>query len=164
MEPVCFGRSGWNGTATKGVSRGPMEGSPTNNGIRSALGRGGIGRAVLSSLIATAADYALFVALVTVGTWAALATLWGCVLGAIINFTLNRHWAFEHRGRVGGAMVRYVTTSGASALANAALVALATTGLGLPGRSSWLIARALVFLGLTYPLFRRWVFSEPEGR
>lgn len=132
--------------------------------IRSCLRAGSVGRAAVSSIVATACDYGMFRCALVVCAWPALATLWGCVVGGVVNFTINRYWAFQHRGHVGRAMARYVTTSGTSALANVGLVALATSALEVPENPAWLGARVLVFLGLTYPLFRRWVFGEPDRR
>lgn len=57
-------------------------------------------------------------------------------------------------------MVRYSIVSRASALANSALVALLTTMLALSATPSWGIARVVVLLALTYPLFRGWVFAS----
>jgi putative flippase GtrA len=127
---------------------------------RLGVGRGGIGRATLSSVVATACDYFAFSVLVNTGAAAAIATLLGCMVGAVVNFTVNRCWAFDSRGPWFRAAVRYATVSGTSAVGNALLVAIATSGLGWSARSAWVVARCLVFLGLTYPLFRGWVFGS----
>jgi putative flippase GtrA len=127
------------------------------------LGRGGVGRASLSSVGATLTDYAVFVALVHAGALAPLATLCGCIVGGGLNFTINRYWAFRDGGPALRAILRYATVSGSSALANAALVWVATESLGMSPRLAWMCARVSVFLGLTYPLFRRWVFVSQSG-
>jgi putative flippase GtrA len=127
---------------------------------RFGVGRGGIGRATLSSAVATACDYFAFSVLVNMGTAAAIATLLGCMVGAVVNFTVNRYWAFDSRGPWLRSVVRYATVSGTSALGNALLVAIVTSGLGWSARPAWVVARCLVFLGLTYPLFRGWVFGS----
>jgi putative flippase GtrA len=129
---------------------------------RMGVGRGGIGRATLSSVVATVCDFGAFSVLVSVGMVAPVATLCGCAVGALVNFIVNRYWAFERCGSWLKAALRYAAVSGTSALANALLVAVATTGLGMSARSAWALARCLVFLGLTYPLFRGWVFGSKD--
>ena len=124
--------------------------------------RGGIARAVLSSAIATVTDYLLFAALVGAGAVAAMATLLGCVVGGCVNFAANRYWAFAGRDSLLRSALRYATVSGTSALANSLLVGVATSGFGLSARPAWAAARGLVFVGLTYPLFRGWVFGVRE--
>jgi len=121
--------------------------------------RGAIGRALLSSLVATLSDYLFFLTLVQFGTAPGIATLMGCAVGAIINFSINRRWAFGSTDRLTSAILRYVAVSGSSAIANASLVSLATAAAGLSAASACVFARALVFLSLTYPLFRSWVFG-----
>jgi putative flippase GtrA len=123
------------------------------------VGPNGLGRASLSSLAATATDFLVFSLLVFVSVPAAVATLLGCVVGAATNFTLNRTWAFDSQRPLGPSVVRYAIVSGASALANSALVALLTSVITLSATPSWGIARVVVFLCLTYPLFRSWVFA-----
>ncbi len=115
-------------------------------------------RASASSVVATALDYALFSLLVILGTLPAVATLLGCVLGGVVNFTLNRLWAFDSRGPLFTASLRYVIVSAASAVANAALVFVCTEALAWSAQPSWWFSRVLTFTVLTYPLFRNWVF------
>lgn len=124
------------------------------------FGRESFGRAAISSGVATLCDYVTFEGLIRISASpAGVATFLGCVLGGIVNFSLNRYWAFGNRRPLLGAMLRYSAVSGTSAFANACLVLAQTTWLHLPARPAWLAARALVFAGLTYPLFRRWVFA-----
>lgn len=127
--------------------------------LRNIFGRGAIGRALLSSFLATLSDYLFFLTLVGLGTAPGLATLIGCALGAIINFSINRWWAFGSSDPLIPAIFRYLAVSGSSAVANAVLVSLATAAAHLSAASAWVFARALVFMSLTYPLFRNWVFG-----
>jgi len=122
------------------------------------IGRGGIGRATLSSALATTCDYLLFSLALALGSAAATATLLGCAVGAVVNFTLNRVWAFDGRSPWFRSVLRYAAVSSTSAFGNAAIVAMATRGVGWSASLAWAVARSVVFLGLTYPLFRGWVF------
>ncbi|MGE5788052.1 MAG: GtrA family protein [Myxococcales bacterium] len=127
--------------------------------LSSVFGRGAIGRALLSSFVATLSDYLFFSTLVEFGAAPGLATLMGCAVGAVINFSINRWWSFGSSDSLVPAILRYVAVSGSSAIANAMLVSLATAAAGLSAGAAWVFARALVFLTLTYPLFRSWVFG-----
>lgn len=123
-----------------------------------AFARGSLARAGLSSLGATFSDYVVFATLLQMSGMAAVATLLGCVVGGLINFTVNRYWVFDGRSPIVASALRYSTVSGASALANALLVGIATVGLGASARPAWFVVRVLVFLAVTFPLFSRWVF------
>lgn len=133
-----------------------------NNALRILFLRGAVGRAALSSLVATLCDYGVFLLLVGLSVQAGVSTFAGCVVGGIVNFTVNRYWAFGAGGKLGRAVIRYAAVSGSSAVSNAVIVAIATALLGLSATPAWVVARALVFLSLTYPLFRTWVFGTPR--
>jgi putative flippase GtrA len=121
--------------------------------------RGGIGRAGLSSAFATLSDFALVFMLVSgLGISAPIATLVGCAFGAVVNFTVNRRWAFGSDAPTGSQALRYAFVSATSALWNAALVALLLLIPLAPYTVVWWIARAAVFAGWNYPLYRAWVF------
>lgn len=132
-----------------------------------AFSRGGIGRAGSSSLVATATDYGVFSLLLRCGCTAALATLFGCLVGGIVNFTVNRKWAFRATSRLAPAALRYALVSGASAMVNALLVDVITVGFGMAARPTWGFVRFFVFMVFTFPLFRAWVFvlrGNVQGR
>lgn len=121
--------------------------------------RGAVGRAALSSLFATACDYGVFSMLIGMQVHAGLATFVGCLVGGLLNFAINRWWAFGGGGALAVALLRYAAVSGSSAASNSILVAVFTSLVGFSATAAWLLARALVFSILTYPLFRNWVFG-----
>ena len=124
-------------------------------------GRGGLPRSVISALVATAADFALVVALVTyvdISAW--YATAIGCALGAVVNFFLNRVWAFEAGGAYSPQAARYGFVSLSSMLLNAAGVAVFVLP-GIDYRVAWILVRFAVFLGWNFPLHRDYVFARP---
>lgn len=125
--------------------------------------RGAVGRAALSSLLATACDYGMFSILVGLHVHAGIATFVGCVVGGLLNFSINRCWAFGATGGLAVALLRYAAVSGSSGASNSLLVAALTSLVGLSATAAWLLARSLVFLSLTYPLFRTWVFGAPRS-
>lgn len=123
------------------------------------LGRGSVGRNALAGAAATLVDFAVFRGLVGFGLFASYATFVGCVVGAIVNFTLNRSWAFTSGGPLPRMLRRYAVVSGLSAMVNALGVAALLFLPGVGASAAWLVARVSVFLGLNYPLHRDYVFS-----
>lgn len=119
-------------------------------------------RAIVASVVASALDAAL-VALLAMGTSKAflpIATLAGCLLGAIVNFSLNRYWAFlAADGPLLGQGRRYAITSVSGALLNAGGVAVLLLLPNVPSALAWLLVRGTVFGVWTLPLFKTYVFS-----
>jgi phosphatidylglycerophosphate synthase/putative flippase GtrA len=116
-------------------------------------------RASISSLMATGADFVLVMGLVSLAAPPWFATGLGCLLGAAINFGINRAWTFKSDDEAGPQALRYTIVSTSSALLNAGGVALLLL-IELPDyRAAWLIARVLVFIGWNYPLQRDYVYA-----
>jgi phosphatidylglycerophosphate synthase/putative flippase GtrA len=125
-------------------------------------GRGGVVRNALSSGIATASDFGIVVALASVaGLVPALATLLGCAAGGVINFTLNRLWAFEQQPASTRMAIRYGFVTGSSALLNSGLVAVLLLLPSIHYQIAWVLVRIAVFGTWNYPLHRDYVFA-PE--
>ncbi len=125
-------------------------------------GRGSLVRHTASALGATGADFALVWALVSMlsmPAWAATAL--GCVLGGLVNFSINRVWTFGSKGDLGAQSGRYIMVSASSAALNAGGVALLLLpDLGLDYKVAWVVTRFLVFVAWNYPLQKTWVFSK----
>lgn len=119
-----------------------------------------LGPATVSAFVATAADFTLVTLLVSkAGMSAALATAVGCLLGGVINFSMNRWWTFGSTARPSLQVARYTIVSVSSALLNSGGVALAMM-LALPDyRIGWVIVRGLVFLCWNFPLQRDYVYG-----
>lgn len=119
-------------------------------------------RAVVASVVASLMDAAL-VALLAMATSKALlplATLAGCLLGSVVNFTLNRYWAFFGAGGLLLAQGRrYAITSVSGALLNAGGVAVLLLLPNVPSVLAWLLVRGTVFGVWTLPLLKSYVFS-----
>jgi phosphatidylglycerophosphate synthase/putative flippase GtrA len=117
-------------------------------------------RSLLVNLTATLVDLAVagsFYYLTTVSP--SVATGAGCVVGAIVSFTLSRSWAFEPGG---SALVhqlsRYAFASATTAVLNAGGVALVLM-LNLPFIVGWVVVRGVVFATWSYPVQRDFVFG-----
>jgi putative flippase GtrA len=117
-------------------------------------------RSILSSLVATLLDFVAVTLLVTglaFLPWAA--TFFGCLVGGVTNFGINRVWAFPgSRGTVRGQGLRYSVVSLSSAFLNAGGVALLLFAPNMDYRLAWLLARFAVYVAWNYPLNRDYVF------
>lgn len=120
-----------------------------------------LGPATISAFAATAADFGLMSFLVSEGlVSASLATALGCLLGGVINFTLNRWWTFGSTARPTLQALRYTIVSVSSALLNSGGVALALL-LPIPDyRIGWVVVRGVVFLFWNFPLQRDYVYGR----
>ncbi|MEZ4221455.1 MAG: GtrA family protein [Polyangiaceae bacterium] len=130
---------------------------------RELFGRGSALRNLVAGFVATGADFILALGLVGVAQVApAWATLGGCALGAVVNFTVNRTWTFGSRAPKSLQAVRYGWVSASSALFNAALVSVLLLP-SVPFAAAWIGVRAAVFFGWNYPLHRDYVFAPGPG-
>lgn len=120
-----------------------------------------VGRHQLVAVLATACDFGLMVALVSgAGLSPVAATPLGALAGAVVSFTLGRHWIFQAAaGHPGAQALRYALVSAVSLGLNTGGEALLYGALGL----EYVVARALTALAVgllwNYPLHRFWVFA-----
>lgn len=116
----------------------------------------------VAGAVATAVDFAAVLGMVE---WArfspVMATALGCVLGGVVNYTLNRLITFKSRGAVAPQMARYTLVSATSALLNAGGVALLTLHPQLAYTLGWWLARGAVYFAWNLPLQRDYVFNDP---
>lgn len=128
------------------------------------FGPGGLGRNVIAAVVATAVDFTAVNILVSgLSMSPGLATGLGCVVGGIVNFTINRFWVFQSGGAPLSEGSRYTLVSASSALLNAGGVAVAMFIPDLNYRIAWILVRGVVFLGWNFPLQRDYVFAQtPE--
>ena len=118
-----------------------------------------------SSVAATAADFGFMTGLVEVANAPAwLATAFGCLLGAGINFSVNRHWIFRSNDRTLPQFGRYGVVSATSALLNAGGVAVVLLLPSVDYRLAWLLVRGAVFLAWNLPLQRDYVYAPQQER
>ncbi len=112
--------------------------------------------------IATAVHYALLMALVHVGVAPVPASSAGFVLGAIVNYALNRRFTFASARRHREAVPRFAATALAGLAINGALMWLFTTA----GAPHYLIAQAGATIGTlawNFAVNRLWTFSSPAS-
>jgi putative flippase GtrA len=116
-------------------------------------------RANVTAAIATALDFASYVALVTLlSVPPAAATALGCAVGGVVNFLLNRAWAFRSDGSLASQIPRYVAVSASSMFLNSVGVLFFVHHAGMDFRAAWWVVRGLVCFLWNYPLQRYFVF------
>jgi phosphatidylglycerophosphate synthase/putative flippase GtrA len=131
--------------------------------LMKATGKGGLVRNLISAGTATGVDFLVVLILVQLASGdPRLATAAGCIIGGIVNFSMNRVWTFGSQAPALGQAWRYVFVSTSSALLNSGGVAVLLFLPGLDYRIAWVIVRIAVFLTWNYPLHRDYVFTESE--
>lgn len=120
--------------------------------------RGSPFRNIFAAVVATAVDFLSVLLLVQVLP-PPVATALGCVVGAVVNFTVNRVWTFGSHDATMPQARRYAFVSFTSALLNSGGVAVILLLPDADYRIAWLIVRGAVFALWNYPLQRDYVFS-----
>ncbi len=117
-------------------------------------------RANLSSAIASGLEWLLVTGLVLAGVHYLAAAAAGAVTGAVTDFSLKRHWAFEraHRAALGHEGLRYLAVSVVSLGLNLPAAYVLVDGLGVPAVPGVIAASILVGFAWNYPLHRLYVF------
>jgi putative flippase GtrA len=131
-------------------------------GIGAEIGR--FVRANFSSLLASGLEYVLVTALVLVRVHYLAAATAGAITGAITDFSLKRHWAFDRaaKGAVHHEGVRYLLVSAASLALNLAGAYALVDGLRTPAVPGVIAASIVVGFVWNYPLHRCYVFRAAE--
>lgn len=115
----------------------------------------------VAGAVATALDFAVVLMLVE---WAkfspALATALGCVVGGVVNYTINRLLTFRSTGAIAPQMARYTLVSATSALLNSGGVWLFTLHPQLAYTLGWWMVRGVVYFAWNLPLQRDYVFND----
>ncbi len=119
-------------------------------------------RANFASLVASGLEYVLVTGLIVLHTHYLYAAAAGAVTGALIDFTLKRHWAFDRfaKGAVHHEALRYLVVSGASLALNLAAAYALVDGLGVPAVPGIIAASIVVGFVWNYPLHRYFVFRH----
>ena len=139
-----------------------------SGGARRGLGAeiGRFVRANFSSLVASGLEYVLVTALVLARTHYLMAAAAGALTGAVTDFSLKRHWAFDRaaKGAVHHEGLRYLLVSSASLLLNLAGAYALVDGLNTPAVPGVIAASIVVGFVWNYPLHRCYVFRTAEPR
>jgi putative flippase GtrA len=117
-------------------------------------------KAQASSLTATAVDYLVTFLLQILFQWSMPASILGTVSGGIVNFTMNRSWVFEARGKkIQSQAIKYILVW----IGNLILVTVGVFVLIKWGGLSLMVAKIIVSLLVgffyNYILQKRFVFK-----
>lgn len=120
-----------------------------------------LGRFNISSLVATAVDFGVMIASVSlIGLSPVVGTVFGATSGAVTNFLLGRHWTFEvAEAPPSGQAVRYFLVSAASLGLNAGGEDLLAGHLGLQYVAARVIVAVTVSMLWNFPMQRYFVFQ-----
>ena len=131
---------------------------PARRGLVAEIGR--FVRANLASTVASGIEYVLVTALVLLRVHYLYAATAGAVTGALIDFSLKRHWAFDrsHKGAVHHEGLRYLAVSATSLVLNLAASYVLVDGVRLPAVPGVIAASLVVGFAWNYPLHRYYVF------
>ncbi len=122
-----------------------------------------MGMGVLSSAAATGVDFVVALALVWAGLGPILATAGGCLVGALVNFGVNRAITFRSTGAPLPQAGRYALVSLTSLALNAGGVSLLLSHPTVAYPVAWWLVRAVVFVLWNYPLQADYVFGDRLG-
>ena len=117
-------------------------------------------RANLASAIASGLEWLVVTGLVLAGAHYLGAAAAGAITGAVADFSLKRHWAFDRPdpAAVGREGLRYAWVSAVSLALNLPLAWALVDGLGVPAVPGVIGASIVVAVAWNYPLHRWYVF------
>lgn len=140
-----------------------MSGWRGGRGFGAEIGR--FVRANFSSTVASGLEYVLVTVLVLTRIHYLAAATVGAITGAITDFSLKRHWAFDRvsKGAVHHEGLRYLLVSAASLVLNLACAYAFVDGLAIPAVPGVIAASIVVGFVWNYPLHRCYVFRTAEA-
>jgi putative flippase GtrA len=111
--------------------------------------------------LGSALDVSVLVLMVEHGARVPVAAFCGAAAGAVMNFVINKYFAFRDRSPLNGRQIaRFGLVAVATALIMALAMQLVAVQLGVPYLLAKLICAAIVFAVWTYPAQRRLVFRR----
>jgi len=120
-------------------------------------------KAQVSAFVGGIVDFLIMIAAVELAGFHYIhGIILGGIIGALVNYSINRHWAFSTAGsnEVKSELSKFfIVVLGSIALKSLG-THLLTQGLQLDYRLSRIIVDALVCFGFNYSLHRLWVFKS----
>lgn len=82
------------------------------------------------------------------------------VLGAVVNFSINKYWTFEAKAPVGKQISKFIIVVFGSVFFKSGGTYLVTEFGAIDYRVSRLLIELFVSLGFNYPMQKYWVFKK----
>lgn len=122
-------------------------------------------KAQVSAFTGGVCDYLIMIALTEMaGFHYSFSIIVSGVIGAVINFSLNKYWAFTSQGSkhspIGQELTRFMLVVAGSVLLKSSGTFIVTSILNLDYRFSRLFVELLVSYGFNYMLLKHWVFKQ----
>ncbi len=122
-------------------------------------------KAQVGSLAGGASDYVVMVGFTElIGMYYTMSIIMGGIVGAGINFSINRSWTFKLQGTTHTPLVsqlrKFLVVVGGSILLKAAGTYLITSIMKFDYRISRLVVELLVSWGFNFTLLKYWVFKH----
>ncbi len=120
-------------------------------------------KAQVSAFTGGVCDYLIMIALTEfAGLHYTLSIIFSGIIGAVINFSINRYWSFSAQHAPGQPLLkqlsRFSLVVAGSVLLKSGGTFLLTTGVNLDYRISRLVVELIVSWGFNYVLQKYWVF------
>lgn len=122
-------------------------------------------KAQVAAFIGGVSDYLFMIALTELaGIHYTVSIVISGILGAVINFSINKYWAFTLQGSVnaplGNQLFKFVFVVAGSILLKSTGTFMITTFVDLDYRFSRLLVELIVSYGFNYVLLKHWVFKQ----
>jgi putative flippase GtrA len=138
--------------------------------LRGSALAGRVTRYTIGSVIAAAVSVVVFALMFALGASTTACSVIAFVAGAIPNWSLNRRWAWQQRGRpaIGREVIAYIAVSAISLLAAAGATAWTKSavqglsvqhGVGVALVTASYLAVFVVLFGLKFAVYELWIFS-----
>ncbi|WP_242691612.1 GtrA family protein [Desertivirga arenae] len=126
------------------------------------------GKAQVSALSGGLSDYAIMVTLTEVFfVKYTISIVVSGIIGAAINFSLNRRWAFnseeDFHHSLKSQLLKFSVVIGGSVLLKSAGTFFVTESSGLDYKISRIAVDLLISYSFNYPLIRYWVFKKAKA-
>jgi putative flippase GtrA len=117
-------------------------------------------RFIAAGAVGTTAHYVLLIGLVELSGWRpAIASSAGMLLGAAINYVLNRNFVFRSRASHYRGLPRFLTVAAIAFSLNALVMTVATEGAGLPYLVAQVLSTGIITM-MTFAAHRAWTFGQ----
>jgi putative flippase GtrA len=122
-----------------------------------------LARFIVAGALGTTAHYVLLIGLVEMLHWRpVIASSAGMLIGASINYVLNRNFVFRSQASHYRGLPRFLTVAASAFGLNALVMAVAAESTALPYLAAQVLSTGIVTM-MTFAAHRAWTFDEQRG-